>query len=96
MAMTEFGADSEPEGAARFELLVEYRPGFRFAGEANFRSPGKEQDTVADVESISVMAAAFIDMDSTEFPVVGQVRPLVGAGAGVARNTVKSKTQTFT
>ncbi len=94
MAVMEFGAGYDPEGAARFELLVEYRPGFRYDGKPNF-DWATQQDTVADARSISAMAAAFFDMNATTLPVVGQVGPFVGAGIGVARNTVKNKTQNF-
>ncbi len=94
MAVMEFGAGYDPEGAARFELLVEYRPGFRFDGEPNFTA--SPEDTTADARSISAIAAAFFDMNAATLPVVGQVRPFVGTGIGVSRNTVKNKTLNFT
>ncbi len=95
LAVLELGIGYDTGTAARYEFLVDYRPQFRFSGEANYLSPGREQTTAANVKSVSAMAAAYFDLDRFGFSVAGPYRPFIGAGVGAARNTVKNKSITF-
>ena len=96
LAVLELGIGYDTGTAARYEFLVDYRPQFRFSGEANYLAPGRDQTTAANVKSVSAMAAAYFDLDRFGLSISGPYRPFVGAGVGAVRNTVRNKSITFT
>ena len=82
-------------GAARFELLVEYRPRFAFEGRANFLAPESRQSVSADLSSVSGMLAVFVDLAGLGLPRPGPFAPFVGAGIGAAHTRIGKTTMTF-
>lgn len=80
---------------ARFELLVEYRPGIEFEGRANFLAPERRQEVSADLSSLSGMLAAFVDFTRLGLPRYGPFDPFMGAGLGAVRNRVGETRMTF-
>ena len=88
----EFGFGREFGSTMRYELLFEYRPRFKFNGEANFISdPTREESVRARLSSLSAMVAAFVDLDRSK----SANSPFVGIGIGMARNRVGATTMTF-
>ena len=77
-------------GAARFEMLLEYRPNFTFEGRANFLAPERQQSVMMDLSSVSGMLAGFVD-----FRRPGQFTPFIGAGIGTVRTRTDPTTMTF-
>ena len=65
------------KGAARFELLVEYRTRFEFEGRANFLAPGQRESVSAKLSSVSGMLAVFADLAALGAPKAGPFAPFV-------------------
>ena len=82
-------------GATRFELLVEYRPRFEFAGRANFLAPGQPKSVSAKLSSVSGMLAVFADLAALGAPKAGPFAPFVGAGIGVVHTRIGKTVMTF-
>lgn len=83
------GSDHRIAGsAARLEVLVEYRPRLAFEGRANFLEPGRLQTVTADLSSVSVMLAGYVDLPGLGLPKLGPFDPFVGAGAGIVRTRI--------
>ena len=74
--------------AARLEVLVEYRPNHAFHGRANFLAPDRRQAVTADLSSVSVVLAGYVDLPGLGLPRLGPFDPFVGAGAGVVRTRI--------
>ena len=83
------------KGAARFELLVEYRPRFEFAGRANFLAPGQRESVSAKLSSVSGMLAVFADLAALGAPKAGPFAPFVGAGIGISHTRIGKTAMTF-
>ena len=81
--------------AARFELLVEYRPSLAFEGRANFLASDRRQSVTADLSTISAMLAAYVDLPGLGVLRLGPFAPFVGAGAGVVRTSIGETHMTF-
>ncbi len=62
----------------RLETTVHYRPGFNFAGSANFVQTTGRQKVAADLYSLSGIVAAYLDL-----PGRGSFYPVIGSGAGL-------------
>ena len=82
-------------GAARFEMLVEYRPRFAFEGRANFLAPERRQSVSAELSSVSGMLAGFVDLAGLGLPKPGPFAPFVGAGIGAAHTRIGKTVMTF-
>ncbi len=74
--------------AGRLELLVEYRPRLAFEGRTNFLAPERRQTVTADLSSVAVMLAGFLDLPGLGLPKLGPFDPFVGAGTGIVRTTI--------
>ena len=83
------------KGAARFELLVEYRTRFEFEGRANFLAPGQRESVSAKLSSVSGMLAVFADLAALGAPKAGPFAPFVGAGIGIAHTRIGKTAMTF-
>ena len=81
--------------AARFEVLVEYRPRFAFEGRANFLEPERRQSVATDLSTLSGMVAGYIDLPGLGVPRFGPFGPFVGAGIGAVRKRVGETRMTF-
>ena len=81
--------------AARFELLVEYRPSLAFEGRANFLASDRRQSVAADLSTISAMLAAYVDLPGLGLPRIGPLAPFAGAGAGGVRTSIGETHMTF-
>ncbi len=82
-------------GAVRFEVLVEYRPGFSFEGRANYPSAGRRQEVSADLSSLSGMLAGFVDLAALGLPRPGPFAPFIGAGIGAVHTRIGQTTMMF-
>lgn len=82
-------------GAARFEVLVEYRPDFAFGGRTNFLAPERRQSVSANLSSVSGMLAGFVDLAALGLPKPGPFAPFVGAGIGAVQTRIGTTTMTF-
>ena len=82
-------------GAARVEMLVEYRPDFAFEGRANFLARERRQSVAADLSSVSGMLAGLVDLAGLGLPRVGPLAPFIGAGIGVVHTRIGKTTMTF-
>ncbi len=82
-------------GAVRFEVLVEYRPGFSFEGRANYLSPERRQEVSADLSSLSGMLAGFVDLAALGLPRPGPFAPFIGAGIGAVHTRIGKTTMNF-
>ena len=82
-------------GAARVEMLVEYRPDVAFEGRANFLAPERRQSVSADLSSVSGMLAGFVDLAGLGLPKPGPFAPFVGAGIGVVHTRIGNTAMTF-
>ena len=82
-------------GAVRFEVLVEYRPGFSFEGRANYLSPERRQEVSADLSSLSGMLAGFVDLAALGLPRPGPFSPFIGAGIGAVNTQIGKTTMNF-
>ena len=70
----------------RAEALLSWQPDLDFKGQSNFRgAAGSNQPVNGAVSSVAGFGVAYVDL-----PRVGQVRPFLGAGLGVARNQSES------
>ncbi len=95
METVELGVGYETRSAARFELLLAYRPSFRFEGRSNFLAPGRMETVSAEMSSFSGLLAAFVDLREPSSPSTGKVIPFVGFGVGTARTEIGQTTLTF-
>ena len=82
-------------GAARFELLVEYRPDIAFSGRSNYLAPGSREEVRATLSSVSGMLAGFVDLAALGLPKPGPLEPFVGAGLGVVHTRIGKTTMAF-
>ncbi len=82
-------------GAARIEVLVEYRPGYSFEGRANYLAPERRQEVSADLSSVSGMLAGFVDLAALGLPRPGPFAPFIGAGIGTVHTRIGQTTMTF-
>ena len=64
----------------RLDATLTYRPGWRFAGQANFL-PADNEPMSARARTLTGMANAYLDL-----PGLGRFEPYLGAGAGVSHN----------
>ena len=95
METVEFGVGYQTQAAARFELLLAYRPSFRFEGRSNFLAPDRKETASAELSSFSGMLAAFVDLRKSGSPSTGKVTPFIGAGIGVAKTEIGQTTLSF-
>lgn len=93
--VVEFGY-SLIKGAKRLELLVDYRPWFKFKGRPNFASVAVDKQTVsARLSSISVMLGIFSDITDGVPNFMGSVTPFFGFGIGIAHNRIRNTIMDF-
>jgi opacity protein-like surface antigen len=90
-AVWELGAGVELTSRLRAELAVAQRDGFELEAEANFVGVQGAQPVRAEAGSRSAMIAIAYDLA----PVTLRVRPVVSAGAGIARNEMGRATYSF-
>ena len=70
----------------RAEALLSWQPDLDFKGKSNFRgAAGSNQPVSGAVSSVAGFGVAYLDL-----PRVGQLRPFLGAGLGVAHNQIDS------
>ena len=70
----------------RAEALVSWLPDLNFQGQSNFRgAAGSNQPVKGAVSSVAGFGVAYVDL-----PRIGEVRPFLGAGLGVARNRIEA------
>lgn len=74
----------------RAEALLSWRANMDFSGQSNFLGAGANQPVNGSVSSLAGFGVAYVDL-----PRIGQVRPFLGAGLGVARNRMGSMTYAF-
>lgn len=74
----------------RTEALLSWRPDMAFSGQSNFRGAGSEQPVSGSVSSLAGFGVAYADL-----PRLGSVRPFLGAGLGVATNSLGAMTYRF-
>src|SRR5690606_27136197 len=67
----------------RLEAQLAWRDGLDFRGQANFLGVAGEQPVRAKGDSIAGFLTAYVDL-----PAIGALRPFIGVGLGVARNSV--------
>lgn len=79
----------------RTDLSVGYRFGIDYAGNANFLSVGSNQPVSAELESWNGMANVFLDLAPLSGIDLGRFQPYIGAGVGVARNSLGEMTYLF-
>ncbi|NCA71571.1 MAG: porin family protein [Sphingobacteriia bacterium] len=72
-----------------------YRFGIDYAGNANFLSVGSNQPVSAELESWNGMANVFLDLAPLSGIDLGRFQPYIGAGVGVARNSLGEMTYRF-
>jgi opacity protein-like surface antigen len=72
----------------RAELSVHYRPNSDFEGNANFLGAGASQPVQGSGWSIAVMANAYLDLSAIGLPRLGPLHPFIGAGIGLAYNSI--------
>lgn len=75
------------------ELALSHRPGFDFAGNANFLGAGDLQPVSAEATQTAVMVRGILDLGS--FLSRGRIEPFVGIGVGMSRNRVGDMTYEF-
>ena len=81
--------------AARFEIVVEFRPRLDFEGRANFLQPDRRQTVTAEVSSVSAMLAGFLDLPGLGLPKLGPLEPFLGVGAGLVRTGIGATRMRF-
>lgn len=74
----------------RAEALLSWRPELEFSGQSNFLKAGANQPVTGSASSVAGFGVAYVDL-----PKVGRIRPFLGAGLGVARNSLSSVTYRF-
>lgn len=67
----------------RGEVLLSYRPGLDFDGNANFLGVSGEQPVSAELDSLAALAVGYLD-----FPTARRWQPYLGVGVGLARNRI--------
>ena len=81
--------------AARFEIVVEFRPRLHFEGRANFLQPDRRQTVTAGLSSVSTMLAGFLDLPGLGLPKLGPLEPFLGAGADLVRTRIGATRMMF-
>lgn len=76
----------------RTEALLSWRPDMAFSGQSNFRGRvvGRNQPVSGSLASLSGFGVAYADL-----PRLGSLRPFLGAGLGVASNSLGAMTYRF-
>jgi opacity protein-like surface antigen len=74
----------------RAEALFSWRPAMDFNGQSNFIGAGANQPVSGSVSSVAGFGVAYVDL-----PRIGTVRPFLGAGLGVAQNSLGAMTYAF-
>lgn len=74
----------------RTEALLSWRPEMDFNGQSNFLGAGANQPVSGTASSVAGFGVAYVDL-----PRIGQVRPFLGAGLGVAGNRMRAMTYAF-
>ena len=74
----------------RGEALLSWRPQLDFSGHSNFIGAGSDQPVSAAAASLAGFGVAYLDL-----PRLAGVQPFLGAGLGVAHNTLRSVTYRF-
>ncbi|MGQ9368667.1 outer membrane protein [Azospirillum sp. ST 5-10] len=69
----------------RIEAALAYRPGWRFAGDANFPISG-DQPVRADATTLTGLVNGYLDLAGLVPGGLGRFQPYVGGGVGVSRN----------
>lgn len=86
-ALYEVGLGLELTPYFRIEAAADYRPGFAFEGNANFRNAGNDQPASGDVTQSSLMGFAYFE-PFTALGMDWRLKPFIGGGVGVSRNEV--------
>ena len=79
----------------RMEVRYDNKPDQVFRGRTNFLSPERMQSVRADLSVRSVMLVGIADLPSLDLPVLGSIRPFVGAGLGSAQLQIGTLQMTF-
>lgn len=74
----------------RAEALLSWRPEMDVNGQSNFLGAGANQPVSGTASSVAGFGVAYVDL-----PRIGQVRPFLGAGLGVAGNRMRAMTYAF-
>ena len=88
-----FGRVAAP--GLRLEAVVAHRPRAAFEGRANFLDTGRRQTVAADVSTLSLMLAAYLDLPALGLPRIGPFSPFVGGGAGAAHVAIDETRMDF-
>ena len=78
----------------RMEVVLDYRPGFDFDGNANFLRAGADQSVSGEVTQMGVMTFAYLE-PLTALGYVTPIKPFIGAGAGASWNEIGKMTYEF-
>ena len=81
----------------RTEMVITYRPNFKFDGESNFiqLDPGVQQDVAAFMDNLSAMIVAEVRPLDLMGRTTVTVDPFVVAGVGIARNEIDAMMYIF-
>lgn len=82
------------DGAKRFEILIEYRPRYKFDGRANFLASHRHQEMSARLSTISGMLAGYVDL-TDGVPNTHSSIPFIGIGIGLAHTRIGKSTLDF-
>lgn len=93
-ALFEAGLGVEVTDYLRLEAVLDYRPGFAFDGNANFRRAGPVQPVSGDVTQMGAMAFAYVE-PLTALGIPTRIKPFLGAGAGISHTEIGEMTYEF-
>ena len=87
--VVEFGI-GYPSGRTRWELLIEYRPSFDFSGNATYTNHpiSNQKASSLNISSLAGMITGYIDLTDAGNINDQKAIPFVGAGLGIARNSM--------
>ncbi len=82
----ELGIGRVATSPLRLEAVLSHRSDLSFAGHANFHQlrPTDRQEVSADLNVLSGMLVAYVDLSEPVLPYFTSLRPFVGAGAGLS------------